>query len=364
MNKNDFKYTIEKNKDKIILGVSIVGVLGLGFGFFSMVNNNKTIEQQEDEVYVDLENIRAEYIISGNDKGELDLINVNTTEVVSNLNLNATDTVLYSRSNDLEKLLAFTNNTFYEVIEQDGQLKNKEIFKLDTKQAIKNFKFSDQYIVANTGDKLLVFKLDDKSTYMIDVKDVDSMVVVDNILVFAEKENIHTYNLTTKETKKIEIGDKTKDLIEVNGQVIAFNNFGSQNSKSTILELKPNDLYIEKAHRHDNNNLIPIANDSDDKDISYIDKSNKTSVMNSHYTLDLNSDKETKDRVELDVMSGSNTDFNSQNTVSTKGYLYSNKSGKIEIFRLNGETIDTTIDTDKTFFMPISEEIDTNNNTK
>ena len=43
MNKNDFKYTIEKNKDKIILGVSIVGVLGLGFGFFSMVNNNKTI---------------------------------------------------------------------------------------------------------------------------------------------------------------------------------------------------------------------------------------------------------------------------------------------------------------------------------
>lgn len=361
-NKNNFKYTLEQNKQKILLGASIVGVAVISFGVFTMVNNNKNKVTPEDDVYVDTTNVRAEYIIGGNDKGELDLIKVESNEVVKSTKLGTTENVIYSRSNDLEKVLAYGNGTFYEIVEENGDLISKELLKLEAEQPIKEFKFSDKYIVGNTGDKLIVFKLADKSTYMIDAKEVDSMVVIDETLVYAETENIHTYNLVTKEDKSIEIGDKTEDLFEINGSVVAFNKFGSGNQKSTILKLKSDDLYIEKAHRHDNEKLSAVTPDSDDKEIPYIDKTEKTVTINAHYKLDLNGEKDSKNRVTLEAMStDNNVEFNSDNTVSTKGYLYSNKSGKIEIFRLAGEVMDSTVDSNKTFFMPISKEIETNN---
>lgn len=358
---NNFKYTLEQNKQKIILGISIVGVLAVSFGVFKMVTNEKPVIP-EDDIAINTENVRAEYLIGGNNKGELDLIKVENNEVVKSIKLEATENVIYSRANDLEKVMAFGNATFYEIIEANGELNQKEVLKLEANQAIKDFKFSDKYIVGNTGDKLLVFKLEDKSTYMIDTKKIDSMVIVDNTLVYSETNNIHTYNLDSKETSSIEIGDITSDLFEINGSVIAFNEFGAGNNKSTILKLKSNDLYIEKAHRHDNALLTAVTPDSDDEEIPYIDTSSKSVSINSHYKLNLNEIKDSKNRVELNAISTTEGNpYTSTNTVSTKGYLYTNKSGKIEIFRLAGEVMDITLDSEKTFFMPISIEAENTN---
>lgn len=360
MSNKNFKYTLEQNKDKILLGASIVGVFIIGFTVFHIVNNTKKqdVPQNEEQV-VNQDNIRAEYIIGANDKGEIDLIKVDNKEVVANLDLKSTDSVIYSRSNNLESMLAYSDGTFFEVLEEEGKLVQNEVLKLDAKQSIKEFKFSKDYIVANTGDKLLVFKLSDKSTYMIDAVNVDSLLVVGERLVFAETNYIHSYDLKTKEEVSIEIGDTTEDLFEINGTVIAFNKFGSGNDKSTILKLKTDDLYISKAHRHDNANVIAVTPDSDDKEISYVDKKETGIKTNSYYKLDLNGTKDVKNRIQLDALSVTgDSEFTSDNTVATKGYLYTNKSGKIDIFRLAGEIVDTTLANDKTFFMPISVEVE------
>lgn len=355
MSNNNFKYTLEKNKDKILLGASIVGVFIIGFSVFHLVKNNKPQEvPQDEEQVVHEDNIRAEYIIGANDKGQVDLIKVESKEVVSNIDLKSSDSVIYSRSNDLESMLAYSDGTFFELVEKEGKLVQNEVLKLDAKQSIKEFKFSKDYIVANTGDKLLVFNLKDQSTYMIDAINVDSLLVVDDKLIFAETNYIHSYNLETKEEVSIEIGDITEDLFEIDGNVVAFNNFGSGKEKTTILKLKADDLYISKAHRHDNENVIAVTPDSDDKDISYIDKKDTGVKTSSYYKLNLDKEQDVKNRISLDTLSSSQEDeFTSTNTVATKGYLYTNKSGNIEIFRLGGEVTDTTIDTNKTFFMPI-----------
>lgn len=62
MANNNFKYTLEKNKQKIILGASIVGVLAVSFGVFTMVNKEKPVAP-EDEIAIDTENIRAEFVV-------------------------------------------------------------------------------------------------------------------------------------------------------------------------------------------------------------------------------------------------------------------------------------------------------------
>lgn len=357
MNKQ-FKYALEQNKDKILLGVSIVGFVGVCLGLFFIINKNKDIKTPDENHYVDTENIKAEYIIAGDKNGTLDLIKVETNKVVNTMNLGPTKDIIYSRSNNLEKVMAYSKGTFYEITEENGDLINKETLKIKENINIKEFKFSNNYIVVNTKNELIVFNTNDKSKYSINIKAIDSFVLIDDTLIYGETGYIYTHNLKTKENKKIELSEKTEALFELNGKLIAFNKFGSGNNKYTILQLKQNDLYIEHAHRHDNEQLTPVTPDSDDKDIVYIDKSIKT-YSPSHYKLNLDNMNPMKNRVQLDALAIDNEkEFTTENTITTKGYLYTNKSGeKIEVFRLSGEVADMSIDTNKTFFMPVSMEI-------
>lgn len=353
----DFKYTFEKNKQKILLGLSAVTLGVAGVGVYFLVNSmDKEVPKDETPIYVDGNNIKAEYIIGANEDGVIDLIKLETNEVVDAKKLKSGKSVLYSRSNDLEKLLAFNSGKFISIVEEEGKLIEKDVFELSTDKEILDFKFSDKYIVSRTEDGLLISAIESKETDEIEVKDVDAYIIVGNKLVYAETENIHAYDLETKEGAEINIGDVTQSLTEHNGNVIVFNEFGSGKEKSTILNIKSGDLYIESVHRHDNKTIMPITNDSDDEVISYIDQSANAQKTMSHYQLTMG-DKETKNRADLSNLgTDSEVEFTEENTVSTKGYLYTQGDGEIKIFRLSGEVVDSIVKTDKTFFMPISVE--------
>lgn len=356
---SDFKYTLEKNKQKIFIGLSALGLGVVGVGVYFLVNSvNHDVPTEETPIIVDSNNVKANFIIGADTKGNIDLISLESNEVVKTKTLDKAKNVMYSRSNDLEKVLALNNGVFVSIIEEKGELVEKVVFDLNTDKEILDFKFSDKYIVSRAEDVLLVSSVEDKETFEIEVKDVDAYLVIEDKLVYAETENVHTYDLKTKENKEINLGAVTKALVEHDENVIVFNEFGAGKEKSTILNIKSNDLYIESAHRHDNKNLIPVANDSDDSVISYLDESDNAKKILSHYQLSIDEKgKETKSRADLTNASFSDGfKFTEDNSVSTKGYLYTTDKGEIKIIRLSGEVVDSTIKTDKTFFMPISIE--------
>lgn len=348
----DFKYTLQKNKNKIIAGVSLVAIAGAGLGLYSLFNKPEVI--QEEEEYTDVGIQKADYVFLANDKGDIDLYSTKEDKVVNTLSLNGTGVIL-SRDSDLETVMAYNNGTFYELSEKDGVIENKEVIKYDGQAKIKSFKFSNDYIVALSDEEAIVIDLASKKITTLKIKDIDTYVIADKHLVYSVGDYIYSQDLTSdKEPVKIEVGDKSDALFFLDGKIIGFNNFGEGNKKTTLLKMKADDLYIELADKHDNENVYPLTPDSDDKDIKFIDSVDKdVAKVNSHYTMTMSeNNKNNKDRVALpdDV---NDTVYSPDNTVSTKGYFYTNKDGNLTIFDLRSESVDIVVNTDKTFFMPI-----------
>ena len=346
----DFKYTLQKNKNKIIAGASLVFIAGAGFGLYGLLNKPEI--PQEEEEYTDTGIKKADYIFLANDKGEIDLYSTKEDKVVNTLSLN-TSNVILSRDNDLETIMAYSNGTFYELSEKDGVIENKEIIKYDGEAEIKSFNFSNDYIVALADEEAIVIDLANNKTTSLEIKDIDTYVIADNNLVYSIGDYIYSKDLTSdEEPVEIEIGDKSDAFL--NGKIIAFNNFGQDNKKTTLLKMKANDLYIEFADKHDNENVYPLTPDSDDTDIKFIDSVDRdVAKVNSYYSMTMSeSEQNSKDRIVLPDDTSDNV-YSPDNTVSTKGYFYTNKDGNLTIFDLRAESVDIVVNTDKTFFMPI-----------
>lgn len=346
------KYTLQKNKNKIIAGLGIIIIMGGGFGLYTLLSNPKPVVQEEE--YIDKGIRKADYIFLANNKGEIDLYSTKEDSIVNTLDIEG-DKVLLSRDNDLETIMAYSNGVFYEVNENEGKMESKEIAKYSSKSEIKSFKFSNEYIVALTEEEAIIINLTKDSITSFKVKGIEKYTIADKSLVYSIGDYIYSKDLTSdKEPIKIEIGDKTEALLYANEKMVVFNNFGDKNNKTTILKVNPSDLYIEYADKHDNKYVYPLSIDSDDSDIKFIDFLDKDGGnLNSHYTMTL--DKESnnaKNRISLPNEETENK-YNEENTISTKGYFYSNKNSNLTIFDLRAEGIDKVVNTDKTFFMPI-----------
>lgn len=350
----DLKYTLQKNKNKIIAGVSLVVIAGAGFGLYGLLNKPEIPQEEEEYIDTGIGIKKADYIFLANDKGDIDLYSTQEDKVVNTLSLNSSNVIL-SRDSDLETIMAYSNGTFYELSEKDGVIENKEIIKYDGQAKIKSFNFSNDYIVALADEEAIIIDLANNKITSLEIKDVDTYVIADKNLVYSIGDYIYSQDLTSdEEPVEIEIGDKSDALFFLDGKIIGFNNFGQDNKKTTLLKMKADDLYIEFADKHDNENVYPLTPDSDDTDIKFIDSVDRDKAkVNSHYTMTMSeSEKNTKDRVVLpdDI---SDKLYSPDNTVSTKGYFYTNKDGNLTIFDLRAENVDIVVNTDKTFFMPI-----------
>lgn len=349
----DFKYTLQKNKNKIIAGVSLVAIIGAGFGLYTLFNKPEVTPEEEE--YVDTGIKKADYIFLANEEGNIDLYGTKEDKIVNTLELDGSN-VIFSRDDDLETIMAYSGGTFYELSEKDGIIEKKDIIKYSGKESIKSFKFSNEYIVGITDNEIIVIDISNNKTNSLKIKDVDTYVIAEKTLVYSIGDFIYSKNLTNdNEPVKIEIGDKSDALFFVDGKIIGFNNFGGNNKKTTILKMKANDLYIEFADKHDNDTVYPLTPDSDDIDIKFIDSTKRDDkvTVNSHYSMTMKeNEKNTKDRVALPDDSSDKV-YSPENTVSTKGYFYTNKDGNLTIFDLRAENVNVVVNTDKTFFMPI-----------
>ena len=383
---SDFKYVFEKHKNAIFVGTSLIGLVVVGLTVYNLIKSNRPVGVPEDTIYEDLNIRKAHYIIGGDKKGKVDLISTKTNSVIESIDLKGSNT-LYSRDNNLEKVMAYSDGTYYELLEKDGKLEEKKVVNYSDKNInIKSFKFSNKYIVALEKDKFVITSLDKKETYIQDFykyeleneknnkindksKDkledkskeeqvkynVDSYVVAGKNLLYGYGDLIITVDLDSKEEKAIKIGDTTNALFVMKDNVIAFNKFGSGANNSTLLKLRPMDLNIEKVYKHENKNIYALTPDSDDDTIPFTDRIDKnTLILESHFNLNIDEVKNNKKRTPLISPEDAKAQvYNPENTVSTKGYVYSNVSGQLNIYDLRAQANDIVVSTEKDFFMPI-----------
>lgn len=348
---NDLKYTLRKNKSKIILTLSILIFIAISLGTYFYISNSKPEETPSGEVYEDEFIKLADYVFLANEKGAVDLLKTSDMTISNNINLG--DNTIYSRDNNLEYIMAFNNGVFYKISETDGLIEKEEVFKIEDKN-LKEFKFNSEYIVGFTNDNMIYISLKDKKVNKTELKDVDTFTLYNSKLIYSKNKDITLLDLKDKKEKTIDVGEKT-DLIFItnNDYIMCFNKFGQGLNKYSLLQIKADDLYVEKAYNHDNSKVIPISSDSDDKVVSFIDTVNKDNLtMQSIYSLDVTSEKNNKNRIAIQAKENSDgSEYG--NSISTKGYMYSIKDTGMEIFDFRAESVKVTIPTDKSFFMPI-----------
>ena len=180
---------------------------------------------------------------------------------------------------------------------------------------------------------------------------MSNYIVNGKYLVYTIDKSIYSLNLETMQEINIYIGDTTNALFVNNNQIVAFNNFGFGKSKNTLIKFDSDSLNIERAVSYENKNIIPITPDSDNKEISFVFNKEKNNTVETNYIqMHITSDKSTNKKYSLPSSNGLNT---KENTVATKGYLYTNKDNVLKIYDINGEILDSEIDTTNSFFMPI-----------
>lgn len=351
---DNFKYLFEKNKQKILLTISLLFLFIICITIFLFIKKNNFNENMTDVQYEDVGIKKAEYVLTGTCNGKIDLIKTSNQKVVDSLQLNNLGNTMYSRDPNLKKLMVYNNSNFYSIEEKKGKIIKNNVYKLKDNIQILNFNFSDNYIVFNSNGAYKSISLKENKENYINEREFDNYVVSKDNLIYSKDNLITSLNLkTNKVNKTINLGDKTKAISLTKNGLTIFNNFGYDNNRSIILGVNPETLYINSVYKLDSNKVLPITQYSRDLEVYFMDKVEKDSALiESHYAVKVDN-KTTKT-----TLSNTNKDSdktpNTYNTVSAKGYLYSNEDLKeLKIFELRSNTLVATINTDKIFFMPI-----------
>ncbi|MFJ8531383.1 hypothetical protein [Bacillus sp. NPDC094106] len=360
MNSTKLKYLFQKHKDKCLVALSIAVTIGIGTGaYFIFFHDND--DKGKKETLFDKNIKLADAIITGNKNGKVSLLHTKSGDELDSISLGDSkgNEFKFSRSKNLDSVYAYNKNshTFYEITVDGKKLKKKEIVSVsDALVEFDTFQSDGKNVVLLSSDRKELTHIKDKSTYKkyVSLEEVGEFLVDKGQLVFSTSNFIHSADLKSEKETKIEIGDNTTGLFAVKNEIIAYNKFGTGKEDSIVLRLKPNDLYVKEMHKLGSNRVEPLVPDGDDETLIYSQKVNEKThpkqliqVLNSKdgFRKDVRPFKTPDNRKVVD--------YDKNNSVASKGYVYSKKGSRLEITDIRGENLAYTLDVSKEFAMPI-----------
>lgn len=327
MNKiEDFYY---RNKNKLIVGLSLLCIGAVGFSVYTVTHTNvdKIIDSKIES------NVRiADYVLDCNVNGTINLLSVNSGITVDSVELaDSGDNAnfLYSQTNNFEKMYSFNTSTkeMFEIYINEDKIVENKLCDINNNLVMSEYVVDNNYIYIFDTTRTSVEKYDIKndSLEIINLEGyADCYVIKDGYLVYSYEDKIYSLNTSDKSIKNITVGDKTTGISISDGSIISFNKFGSGKNTSIILKINPSDLYIESMNKLDNSNVISIKNDSDDETI-FIEEISKDSQGKDVFILDSISFEGKKD---IEVAKGRSENslekniIDKTNSISMKGYVY------------------------------------------
>lgn len=367
MNKKNDKFFIILASLVLIVTIVIFIILNINKN-----NNNDKISLPKDEIEI------AELMLVPN-KNSLQLVNMegNILDIIEGdikFNVSDTDEVMYEKNNALYTVEI--NKTINDENDEIFKLSEKEILKSNEK--IDSFIFDENYIAILSKTKYINNEVVDEeykeSNELLEEKEinkdyecynitffdrttnkkvntlnnvfVNNMVLNDNHFIYNVSNYLYSFEIKNNKTNELYLGKEISDIDIVNKKIIVFNKFGNSENKSLILQIDSN-LTVDKASKHEASNLIEIQKDINEKNIIYIEN-DKTPLF---YMLNLDEDREVKKKTNLNVnLEGI---YNENNTIYSKGYIYTAKDGKLNIIDLKSSTIYKSYDIEASFVYPI-----------
>lgn len=355
-----FNTVYEKHKSKILVALSLLVVAGVSYGVYNIANNQH-VDRIEETLPVDKNYVLADYIIAGNDVGLVRLIGVKEGAEINSIDLRSgrDSKYGYSRSNDLTKLYAYGSleNVFYEISQENKKLTLKSFVDLkDKKLKFSDFKIEEDNVVTLTSDRKSFNRISkiDKSIVPIALTDaVEQWTLLKNQIIYTSGDKIVSIDLKNNSKKQIDIGDTNTGLFCTNGEILAFNKFGSGKNTSIVLKINPSDLYVKNMFKFESSNVMGLPSDSDDSSIYFVDELKDNGEV-SQILSNINLDKFTKDKVSINSQKKpQDFKYNAINSIGSKGYIYSLVDNKLEILDMRSQMVSYKIELGNSVFLPV-----------
>ena len=349
---SNFKYTLEKNKTKILIGSSVVLFIGLGVGTYFLI----TKEKEDNDVY-EIEQKLAKYIITGTKDGKLSLIDVESDTEVDSLALPTKD-YLYVMNRDYDVLYAYDGETIkvYEV-------KNNKFVEKDEVVSIKidnpiDFRVdgNNVAILSNNGHTIhyLYNKDNEQKTEVIELQDnVIDFHINNGILNYSS--NTKLYAFSPKTETSIELGDSTNVITTYQDKLLAHNSFGSGLENSILLSLNHESLKIEDLEETYSAETNLLSIDSDDKvfyTTKYVYSDDPYHILDEWRIQDGRIVKEGDISVKIPV-GKDGVVYDYKTTTASDGYLYTHYYDRIQIFDIRSQDIHKNVSVDEYFAAPV-----------
>lgn len=148
---------------------------------------------------------------------------------------------------------------------------------------------------------------------------------------------------------KIHIGETSKYLHESNNELFIHNSFGQDRGISILLEINPENLYINNLIQFNNVTNSLISNSKDNR--VYINELAESNDSKTRQIIKYSDLKEFDER--LGFKYTSETILDSDNAYGMLGYVYYRDNNGINIFNLKSQDKDLTINTNDEFFAPL-----------
>ena len=146
----------------------------------------------------------------------------------------------------------------------------------------------------------------------------------------------------------IHIGEDSSYIHEIGGKLFIHNNFGKDRGVSILIDLNPNNLYINNLHKYSVPTKTFMSNNLDTRvytnELSANDTGTKQTLRYSYIN-------EFIDNGGYPVES--NNILDTTNTYGSLGYIYYKDDNKINIFNMKSSEVDFTINSSDDFFTPI-----------
>lgn len=324
MDLQELKYKFEDNKKQIMAGLSaVLGVALIGGGIWIFNRDRLYDETAGPEI------ILADYLLSHNSSGELDLYSIEDNTLLDTLAL--PKNVLVTKNQNLDGAYVY---------DKDGAMLSHVVIKNDkvSLEAVRQmekglrdslekatgfdtdgerFAFVSPESIVVLNEKTVITETDEEW------KEADAWTLSDSGLYVAKGEKMSYVDFESGKKTEIEVGDTSTRLHKNGNYIMAHNNFGSGLDNSIILRLQPDSLHIEELKEVDSLNYVkPLVAGNENQliflSINYNDEgdalSKKLIVQNA-----VGTEKEANPIV-LDLSTEGN--MTDETTLARNGFLY------------------------------------------
>lgn len=314
------------------------------------VNNNKIKKNKE---YLNLGALSKAKAFDY-DNGSIAVLNYDKTFNIRHKNSNNIET--FSPSIDGEDIdlfrivkdnLIFTSGEYIysknlskDVSNTENLIINKVNLKMRDKDSIRG------NIIAEipSGEKLNILEQGETGWYLIEYKGVQGYI--SNAL--SNYEEINTLN---GGLIKIHIGEQSSYIHKFNKKLFVHNNFGEDRGISILLELNPENLYIQNLIKLNGITKSLISN-SDDKRlfVNEIIEGNDSKIRQIIKYSDIDTQKES-----MGFKYTSETLLDKENAYGMFGYIYYKDEKGVNVYNLKSQNKDLSINIKEDIFIPIYE---------